>query len=165
MITLRMLAIGAGLLLATVLIAPGDGQLLMANGDDGRILSPPNLPPAHSNEITICPPCNPTECDSTAAIVIHAIDLMNSSLIEQHSVGSNSTSFELDRRKCDGDGLPVLDDCGCCAVCVRQPNETCGGAARRLGVCKAGSVCWPLVPPKGVYLNESEIGICVGKNL
>ncbi|KAK6047998.1 hypothetical protein COOONC_14497 [Cooperia oncophora] len=47
----------------------------------------------------------------------------------------------------------VLDQCGCCPVCVRQEGERCGGDA---GVCAAHLRCTQ-------HNDENEYGTCTGQ--
>lgn len=163
---LLMIKIGFRLLLTVVVVARlrhVGGQLLNNDGDDGQISSAP-----HSSNILVsdniaCPPCRPSECVATAGFN-GAITVFNASESNQIFDQNNATSlFDSDGKQCLNDGIPQLDDCSCCAICVRRPNETCGGIARRLGVCQPGSTCWPVSPAKGVLLNGSEVGVCIGK--
>jgi len=56
------------------------------------------------------------------------------------------------KQSCEG-GV-VTDPCGCCLVCAKQFNESCGGTWDVLGKCDIGLFCqrdtpssYPVIPP------------------
>lgn len=160
MIELRTLEIGVQLLLVASLVSGTNNNEKLFVDVNGKPSSPFNVFDAVATKLAECPPCDPSHCHVSSDIG-HPIDSTNfSSDYVFHE--KNDSTLGQDHR-CDNNGVQILDDCGCCAICVRKPNETCGGLARRLGACASGSVCWPAVPPKGEFLTGSEAGVCMGK--
>ncbi|XP_061164322.1 cysteine-rich motor neuron 1 protein-like [Saccostrea echinata] len=53
----------------------------------------------------------------------------------------------------------ILDVCGCCQVCGKNVNETCGGPFEILGKCGDGLEC-ALTSEVGGLITGSEKGIC-----
>lgn len=161
-----MIKIGINLLSAVVVfvvLRDVGGQLLNDGRADEQFPSMPNQPSTLGSSDIICPPCVLDECDSTTGIN-HRIASLNGTEAERIFGLNNVTSDGIYGKECPNDGVPVLDDCGCCTICVKRANETCGGIAKRLGTCQPGSTCWPVSPAKGVLLNGSEIGVCIGKH-
>lgn len=60
-------------------------------------------------------------------------------------------------------GGVVLDICGCCFMCARQRNESCGGFFGLHGACDRGLRCVIRPPLNGDSLTEYEAGVCEGK--
>lgn len=60
-------------------------------------------------------------------------------------------------------GGVVLDICGCCFICARQRNESCGGFFGLHGACDRGLRCVIRPPLNGDSLTEYEAGVCEGK--
>ena len=61
-------------------------------------------------------------------------------------------------------GGTVRDICGCCMVCARGFNETCGGRFGMLGKCGPGLRCVVTVET-GQAVTGHEPGVCKGKYL
>lgn len=61
-------------------------------------------------------------------------------------------------------GGVVLDICGCCFMCARQRNESCGGFFGLHGACDRGLRCVIRPPLHGDSLTEYEAGVCEGKH-
>uniref|UniRef100_A0ACB8GB68 Cysteine-rich motor neuron 1 protein n=1 Tax=Sphaerodactylus townsendi TaxID=933632 RepID=A0ACB8GB68_9SAUR len=59
-------------------------------------------------------------------------------------------------------GGVVLDICGCCFLCARQRNESCGGFFGLHGACDRGLRCVIRPPLNGDSLTEYEAGVCEG---
>ncbi|XP_025103924.1 cysteine-rich motor neuron 1 protein-like isoform X1 [Pomacea canaliculata] len=57
-------------------------------------------------------------------------------------------------------GDVVLDVCGCCTVCARQVNESCGGVYGLLGRCADHLECFIAPPPVGQAITGHEEGVC-----
>ncbi|XP_070578150.1 cysteine-rich motor neuron 1 protein-like isoform X2 [Ptychodera flava] len=60
----------------------------------------------------------------------------------------------------------LVDDlCGCCKVCARLVNETCGGIDNLFGICDEGLYCAVQPPPHGdpITGNEMAMGTCQQK--
>ncbi|XP_034284065.2 cysteine-rich motor neuron 1 protein isoform X2 [Pantherophis guttatus] len=57
-------------------------------------------------------------------------------------------------------GGVVLDICGCCFICARQRNESCGGFFGLHGACDRGLRCVIRPPLNGDSLTEYEAGVC-----
>ncbi|KAL8185762.1 UNVERIFIED_CONTAM: Cysteine-rich motor neuron 1 protein [Gekko kuhli] len=57
-------------------------------------------------------------------------------------------------------GGVVLDICGCCFMCARQRNESCGGFFGLHGACDRGLRCVIRPPLNGDSLTEYEAGVC-----
>ena len=66
----------------------------------------------------------------------------------------------------DCDGGVTLDPCGCCWLCARTENQTCGGQYDMYGTCDDGLVC-SIDPQPGTAITGHEVGICIkpGKSL
>lgn len=62
---------------------------------------------------------------------------------------------------CPGGLAP--DPCGCCPVCARGLNQTCGGQYGILGVCDQGLTC-VITPANGQPITGHEIGLCLLTN-
>lgn len=60
-------------------------------------------------------------------------------------------------------GGSTTDPCGCCRVCARLINETCGGSFELLGRCAAGLQCFITPPAYGAEVTGQEEGTCQGK--
>lgn len=61
-------------------------------------------------------------------------------------------------------GDVVLDVCGCCTVCARQVNESCGGVYGLLGRCADHLECFIAPPPVGQAITGHEEGVCKGES-
>ncbi|XP_043914857.1 cysteine-rich motor neuron 1 protein isoform X2 [Protopterus annectens] len=62
-------------------------------------------------------------------------------------------------------GSIVLGICGCCYVCARQKNETCGGVYGLYGTCDRGLRCVIRPPPlNGDSITVYEVGLCEDEN-
>ncbi|XP_015278920.1 PREDICTED: cysteine-rich motor neuron 1 protein isoform X1 [Gekko japonicus] len=61
-------------------------------------------------------------------------------------------------------GGVVLDICGCCFMCARQRNESCGGFFGLHGACDKGLRCVIRPPLNGDSLTEYEAGVCEDEN-
>ncbi|XP_053158940.1 cysteine-rich motor neuron 1 protein isoform X1 [Hemicordylus capensis] len=61
-------------------------------------------------------------------------------------------------------GGVVLDICGCCFMCARQRNESCGGFFGLHGACDRGLRCVIRPPLNGDSLTEYEAGVCEDEN-
>nr|XP_020643906.1 cysteine-rich motor neuron 1 protein-like [Pogona vitticeps]XP_020643915.1 cysteine-rich motor neuron 1 protein-like [Pogona vitticeps] len=61
-------------------------------------------------------------------------------------------------------GGVVLDICGCCFMCARQRNESCGGFFGLHGACDRGLRCVIRPPLSGDSLTEYEAGVCEDEN-
>lgn len=60
-------------------------------------------------------------------------------------------------------GSIVQGVCGCCYMCARQKNETCGGAYGLHGACDRGLRCVIRPPLNGDSITEYEVGVCEGR--
>lgn len=60
-------------------------------------------------------------------------------------------------------GSIVLGICGCCFMCARQRNESCGGVYGLHGACDRGLRCVIRPPLNGDSITEYEVGVCEGK--
>lgn len=60
-------------------------------------------------------------------------------------------------------GSIVQGVCGCCYMCARQRNESCGGAYGLHGACDRGLRCVIRPPLNGDSITEYEVGVCEGK--
>ncbi|XP_030875765.1 cysteine-rich motor neuron 1 protein-like [Leptonychotes weddellii] len=61
-------------------------------------------------------------------------------------------------------GSIVQGVCGCCYMCARQRNESCGGAYGLHGACDRGLRCVIRPPLNGDSITEYEVGVCEGRN-
>uniref|UniRef100_A0A8C4X2T7 IGFBP N-terminal domain-containing protein n=1 Tax=Erpetoichthys calabaricus TaxID=27687 RepID=A0A8C4X2T7_ERPCA len=59
-------------------------------------------------------------------------------------------------------GSVVLGICGCCSVCAKQKNESCGGVYGLHGTCDRGLRCVIRPPLNGDSITEYEVGVCEG---
>ncbi|KAG8583590.1 hypothetical protein GDO81_008476 [Engystomops pustulosus] len=59
-------------------------------------------------------------------------------------------------------GSIVLGICGCCFMCARQKNESCGGVYGLHGACDRGLRCVIRPPLNGDSITEYEVGVCEG---
>ncbi|KAL6477883.1 hypothetical protein MHYP_G00137180 [Metynnis hypsauchen] len=59
-------------------------------------------------------------------------------------------------------GAVVLGICGCCSVCAKQKNESCGGVYGLYGTCDAGLRCVIRPPLDGASITQYEVGVCEG---
>ncbi|XP_005212634.2 cysteine-rich motor neuron 1 protein isoform X1 [Bos indicus] len=57
-------------------------------------------------------------------------------------------------------GSIVQGFCGCCYMCARQRNESCGGAYGLHGACDRGLRCVIRPPLNGDSITEYEVGVC-----
>lgn len=57
-------------------------------------------------------------------------------------------------------GSIVQGVCGCCYMCARQRNESCGGAYGLHGACDRGLRCVIRPPLNGDSITEYEVGVC-----
>ena len=68
-------------------------------------------------------------------------------------------------RDCPGGvaGL-VMEPCGCCVVCGRVENETCGGlmGPDPQGICALGFICKISARGEGDSITGQEVGQCQG---
>lgn len=62
-------------------------------------------------------------------------------------------------------GSIVQGVCGCCYMCARQRNESCGGAYGLHGACDRGLRCVIRPPLNGDSITEYEVGVCEGRAL
>lgn len=60
-------------------------------------------------------------------------------------------------------GSIVQGVCGCCYMCARQRNESCGGAYGLHGACDRGLRCVIRPPLNGDSITEYEVGVCEGR--
>ncbi len=60
----------------------------------------------------------------------------------------------------DCPGSLTTDPCGCCHMCARVVNQTCGGQYGIHGTCDIGLVC-SINPQPGGLITGQEIGICI----
>lgn len=60
---------------------------------------------------------------------------------------------------CSGDDV-LADVCGCCRVCARRMNESCGGFHGLLGKCADSLKCFIAPPPLGEPITGHEEGVC-----
>ncbi|XP_023681072.1 cysteine-rich motor neuron 1 protein isoform X2 [Paramormyrops kingsleyae] len=69
-----------------------------------------------------------------------------------------------DESKCEEpklcSGAVVLGICGCCSVCAKQKNETCGGVYGLYGTCDRGLRCVIRPPLDGGSITQYEVGVC-----
>ncbi|KAG9484146.1 hypothetical protein GDO78_009840 [Eleutherodactylus coqui] len=61
-------------------------------------------------------------------------------------------------------GSIVLGICGCCFMCARQKNESCGGVYGLHGACDRGLRCVIRPPLNGDSITEYEVGVCEDEN-
>ncbi|XP_059044623.1 cysteine-rich motor neuron 1 protein isoform X6 [Mustela lutreola] len=61
-------------------------------------------------------------------------------------------------------GSIVQGVCGCCYMCARQRNESCGGAYGLHGACDRGLRCVIRPPLNGDSITEYEVGVCEDEN-
>ncbi|XP_036290661.1 cysteine-rich motor neuron 1 protein isoform X2 [Pipistrellus kuhlii] len=61
-------------------------------------------------------------------------------------------------------GSIVQGVCGCCYMCARQRNESCGGAFGLHGACDRGLRCVIRPPLHGDSITEYEVGVCEDEN-
>ncbi|XP_051781547.1 cysteine-rich motor neuron 1 protein [Erpetoichthys calabaricus] len=61
-------------------------------------------------------------------------------------------------------GSVVLGICGCCSVCAKQKNESCGGVYGLHGTCDRGLRCVIRPPLNGDSITEYEVGVCEDEN-
>ncbi|KAG7281665.1 hypothetical protein CRUP_008040 [Coryphaenoides rupestris] len=57
-------------------------------------------------------------------------------------------------------GSVVAGICGCCSVCARQRNESCGGVFGLHGTCDRGLRCVIRPPENGDGITQHEVGVC-----
>ncbi|ROL18759.1 Cysteine-rich motor neuron 1 protein [Anabarilius grahami] len=69
-----------------------------------------------------------------------------------------------DKSKCEEPkhctGSVVLGICGCCSVCAKQKNESCGGVYGLYGTCDRGLRCVIRPPLNGGSITQYEVGVC-----
>ncbi|KAM6973259.1 cysteine-rich motor neuron 1 protein [Aplochiton taeniatus] len=65
-------------------------------------------------------------------------------------------------RACRGAVVPGI--CGCCSVCARQKNESCGGVYGLYGTCDRGLRCVIRPPLNGESITQYEVGVCEDEN-
>ncbi|KAJ3613726.1 hypothetical protein NHX12_019972 [Muraenolepis orangiensis] len=65
---------------------------------------------------------------------------------------------ELPLGACKGSAVPGI--CGCCRVCARQRNESCGGVFGLHGTCDRGLRCVIRPPENGDGITQHEVGVC-----
>ncbi|KAM4626053.1 cysteine-rich motor neuron 1 protein isoform 2-T3 [Polymixia lowei] len=65
---------------------------------------------------------------------------------------------ELPVGACQGSVVPGI--CGCCRVCARQRNESCGGVFGLHGTCDRGLRCVIRPPENGDGITHYEVGVC-----
>uniref|UniRef100_A0A8C5FF70 Cysteine-rich motor neuron 1 protein n=1 Tax=Gadus morhua TaxID=8049 RepID=A0A8C5FF70_GADMO len=65
---------------------------------------------------------------------------------------------ELPVGACKGSVVPGI--CGCCRVCARQRNESCGGVFGLHGTCDRGLRCVIRPPENGDGITQHEVGVC-----
>ncbi|CAL8296361.1 unnamed protein product [Arctogadus glacialis] len=68
---------------------------------------------------------------------------------------------ELPVGACKGSVVPGI--CGCCRVCARQRNESCGGVFGLHGTCDRGLRCVIRPPENGDGITQHEVGVCEGE--
>ncbi|KAM9063269.1 cysteine-rich motor neuron 1 protein isoform X3 [Sarcophilus harrisii] len=61
-------------------------------------------------------------------------------------------------------GSIVQGICGCCYMCARQRNESCGGVYGLHGACDRGLRCVIRPPLNGDSITEYEVGVCEDEN-
>ncbi|NP_001163917.1 cysteine rich transmembrane BMP regulator 1 (chordin-like) L homeolog precursor [Xenopus laevis] len=61
-------------------------------------------------------------------------------------------------------GSIVQGICGCCFMCARQKNESCGGVYGLHGACDRGLRCVIRPPLNGDSITEYEVGVCEDEN-
>uniref|UniRef100_A0A4W5PAV7 Cysteine-rich motor neuron 1 protein n=1 Tax=Hucho hucho TaxID=62062 RepID=A0A4W5PAV7_9TELE len=73
-----------------------------------------------------------------------------------------------DESKCEEpkhcSGAVVLGICGCCSVCAKQKNESCGGVYGLYGTCDRGLRCVIRPPLNGGSITQYEVGVCEDEN-
>ncbi|KAI1895818.1 hypothetical protein AGOR_G00110680 [Albula goreensis] len=73
-----------------------------------------------------------------------------------------------DESKCEEpkhcSGTVVLGICGCCSVCAKQKNESCGGVYGLYGTCDRGLRCVIRPPLNGGSITQYEVGVCEDEN-
>uniref|UniRef100_A0A673YRH1 Cysteine-rich motor neuron 1 protein-like n=1 Tax=Salmo trutta TaxID=8032 RepID=A0A673YRH1_SALTR len=73
-----------------------------------------------------------------------------------------------DESKCEEpkhcSGAVVLGICGCCSVCAKQKNESCGGVYGLYGTCDRGLRCVIRSPLNGGSITQYEVGVCEDEN-
>nr|XP_055027390.1 cysteine-rich motor neuron 1 protein isoform X1 [Misgurnus anguillicaudatus] len=73
-----------------------------------------------------------------------------------------------DKSKCEEPkqctGSVVLGICGCCSVCAKQKNESCGGVYGLYGTCDRGLRCVIRPPLNGASITQYEVGVCEDEN-
>uniref|UniRef100_A0A8C8CB38 Cysteine-rich motor neuron 1 protein n=1 Tax=Oncorhynchus tshawytscha TaxID=74940 RepID=A0A8C8CB38_ONCTS len=73
-----------------------------------------------------------------------------------------------DESKCEEpkhcSGTVVLGICGCCSVCAKQKNESCGGVYGLYGTCDRGLRCVIRSPLNGGSITQYEVGVCEDEN-
>ncbi len=71
-----------------------------------------------------------------------------------------------DKSKCEEPkhctGSVVLGICGCCSVCAKQKNESCGGVYGLYGTCDRELRCVIRPPLNGGSITQYEVGVCEG---
>ncbi|KAL4623850.1 cysteine-rich motor neuron 1 protein [Arapaima gigas] len=65
-------------------------------------------------------------------------------------------------RQCSG--AVVLGVCGCCPVCAKQRNESCGGVYGLYGTCDRGLRCVIRPALGGASVTQYEVGVCEDEN-
>ncbi|XP_060735905.1 cysteine-rich motor neuron 1 protein [Tachysurus vachellii] len=65
-------------------------------------------------------------------------------------------------KQCVGAVVPGI--CGCCSVCAKQKNESCGGVYGLYGTCDAGLRCVIRPPLDGGSITQYEVGVCEDEN-
>ncbi|XP_067098803.1 cysteine-rich motor neuron 1 protein isoform X2 [Osmerus mordax] len=73
-----------------------------------------------------------------------------------------------DKSKCEEPkhctGAVVLGICGCCSVCAKQKNESCGGVYGLYGTCDRGLRCVIRPPLSRGSITQHEVGVCEDEN-
>ncbi|XP_028840160.1 cysteine-rich motor neuron 1 protein [Denticeps clupeoides] len=73
-----------------------------------------------------------------------------------------------DESKCESPrrcpGAVLLGVCGCCPVCAKQKNESCGGVYGLYGTCDRGLRCVIRPPLDGASVTQYEVGLCEDEN-
>ncbi|XP_064133271.1 cysteine-rich motor neuron 1 protein isoform X1 [Loxodonta africana] len=98
----------------------------------------------------------------------HLVSLLGLLLLLARSGTRALVCLPCDESKCEEPrncpGSIVQGVCGCCYMCARQRNESCGGAYGLHGACDRGLRCVIRPPLNGDSITEYEVGVCEDEN-